>query len=223
VQGLWYFSTSDFSISSLNCQLSIIHYIITPPRLRRYPSYLKRGVIMGLHHLNSPLKIRGQVLLSGSTGVMIFWGRSQLRVFAPSWQIKVLPFRQVSDDDSCRRINSAVMKIRLFKPKTPSNTEISITVEVFNSPANLCLKGNNLHNRRSPTCGQRHHYHCCLKGRTTAVTQTNIHIGKKRKNKTKIRSLKFLFLYFPFLYFLLILNYPLHHNTPLPSAVPLLS
>jgi hypothetical protein len=36
---------------------------------------------------------------------------------------KVLPFRQVSDDDSCRRLNSAVMKIRLFKPKTPSNTE----------------------------------------------------------------------------------------------------
>jgi|GEM_PF-2357680 hypothetical protein len=30
---------------------------------------------------------------------------------------KVLPSRQVSDDDSCRRINSTVMKIRLFKPK----------------------------------------------------------------------------------------------------------
>ncbi len=78
---------------------------------------------MGLHHINSPLKIRGQVLPSGSTGVMIFWGRSQLRVFAPSWQINVLPSRQVSDGDSCRRINSAVMKIRLFKPKTPSNTQ----------------------------------------------------------------------------------------------------
>jgi hypothetical protein len=25
--------------------------------------------------------------------------------------------------------------------------------KVFNSPANLCLKGNNLHNRRSSTCG----------------------------------------------------------------------
>jgi hypothetical protein len=49
--------------------------------------------------------------------------------------------------------------------KTPSNTEISIAVEVFNSPANLCLKGNNLHNRRYATCGQRHPYHCCLKGR----------------------------------------------------------
>ena len=30
---------------------------------------------------------------------------------------KILPSRQVSDDDSCRRINAAVMKIRLFKPK----------------------------------------------------------------------------------------------------------
>ena len=120
--------------------------------------------------------------------IPIIWG---LRVFAPSWQIKVLPFRQVSDDDSCRRINSAVMKIRLFKPKTPSNTEISITVEVFNSLAYFCLKGNNLHNRRSPTCGQRRPYHYCLKGRTTAVAQTNIHVGRKRTNKTKIRNLKF--------------------------------
>ncbi|HOM63069.1 MAG TPA: hypothetical protein PL097_04470, partial [Dysgonamonadaceae bacterium] len=62
---------------------------------------------------------------------------------------KVLPFRQVSDDDSCRRINSAVMKIRLFKPKTPSNTEIFIAAEAFNSPAHFCLKGNNHHNRKS--------------------------------------------------------------------------
>jgi hypothetical protein len=29
-------------------------------------------------------------------------------------------------------MNSAVMKIRLFKPKTPTNTEISIAVEAFN-------------------------------------------------------------------------------------------
>lgn len=28
-----------------------------------------------------------------------------------------------------------------YPPKTPSNTEISITVEVFNSPAHFCLKG----------------------------------------------------------------------------------
>ncbi len=62
---------------------------------------------------------------------------------------KILPSRQVSDNDSCRRINSTVMKIRLFKPKTPSNTEISIAVEAFNSLAHFCLKGNNLHNRRS--------------------------------------------------------------------------
>ena len=83
------------------------------------------------------------------------------------------------------------MKIRLFKPKTLSKTEISIAVEVFNSPANRCLKGNNLHNRRSPTCGQRRPYHYCLKGRTLAVVQMNIHTGKKRTNKTKIRNLKF--------------------------------
>ncbi len=79
--------------------------------------------------------------------------------------------------------------------------------KVFNSQAHFCLKGNNIHNRRSPTCGQRHHYHCCLKGRTTVAALINICTGKKRTNKTKIRNLKFLFLYFPFLYFLLILNY----------------
>ena len=48
------------------------------------------------------------------------------------------------------------MKIRLFKAKTLSNTEISITVEVFNSPAYFCLKG-----------------------RTIAVAQTNIHTDEK--------------------------------------------
>ncbi len=116
--------------------------------------------------------------------IPIIWG---LRVFAPSWQIKVLPFRQVSGDDSCRRMNSAVMKIRRFKPKTPSNTEISIAVEAFNSPANFCLKGNNLHNRRSPTCGQRRHCNLCLKGRTTTVVQMNIHAGRK-KNKQNENS-----------------------------------
>jgi hypothetical protein len=62
---------------------------------------------------------------------------------------KVLPSGQVSGDDSCRRINATVMKIRLFKPKTPSNTEIFIAVKAFNSLAYFCLKGNNLHNRRS--------------------------------------------------------------------------
>jgi len=96
------------------------------------------------------------------------------------------------------------MKIRLFKPKTPSNTEISIAVEASNSPAHFCLKGNNLHNRRSPTCGRRRPYNLCLKGRTIAAVQMNIQTGEKRTNKTKIRNLKF-----PFLYFLLIINYQL--------------
>ncbi|OPZ12805.1 MAG: hypothetical protein BWZ06_01434 [Bacteroidetes bacterium ADurb.BinA261] len=91
------------------------------------------------------------------------------------------------------------MKIRLFKPKIPSNTEIFIAVEAFNSPAYFCLKGKNIHNRRSPTCGRRRPYHYCLKGRTTAVAQTNIHTGKKRTNKTKIRNLKFPLLTSPLL------------------------
>jgi hypothetical protein len=150
---------------------------------------------MGLHHLNSPLKIRGQVLPPGCTGVMIFWGQSQLRVFASSWQIKVLPFRQVSDDDSCRRINSAVMKIRLFKPK-----KFSIHRLIFAWKAITFITAGRWPADEDTTTI------CCLKGRTIAVVQMNIHTGKKRTNKTKIRSLKFLFLYFPFLYFLLILN-----------------
>jgi hypothetical protein len=35
--------------------------------------------------------------------------------------------------------------------KTSLNAKISIAVEAFNSLAHFCLKGNNLHNRRSPT------------------------------------------------------------------------
>ena len=131
----------------------------------------------------------------------------QLRVFASSWQIKVLPSRQVSDDDSYRRINSAVMKIRLFKPKTPSNTEISIAVEAFNSLAHFAWKAITFITAGRRPADKDTTNICCLKGRTTAIAQTNIHAGEKRTNKTKIRNLKFLFLYFPFLYFLLILNY----------------
>jgi hypothetical protein len=57
--------------------------------------------------------------------------------------------------------------------------------KVFNSPANFCLKGNNLYNRRSSTCGQRRPFNPCLKGRTTAVAQMNIHTGKKEQTKRK--------------------------------------
>jgi hypothetical protein len=39
---------------------------------------------MGLHHLNSPLKIRGQVLPSGSAGVMIFLYFQLLHFFLDS-------------------------------------------------------------------------------------------------------------------------------------------
>jgi len=83
--------------------------------------------------------------------------------------------------------------------------------KVFNTRTHPCLKGNNLHNRRSPTCGQRHHNNPCLKGRTIAVVRMNIHTGEKRTNKTKIRNLKF-----PFLYFLLILNYGITPSKPPP-------
>jgi hypothetical protein len=75
------------------------------------------------------------------------------------------------------------MKIRLFKPKTPSNTEISIAVEAFNSPANLCLKGNNLHNRRSPSCGKDTTTGYCLKGRTIVAALINICVGKNNQTE----------------------------------------
>jgi hypothetical protein len=57
--------------------------------------------------------------------------------------------------------------------------------KVFNSPANLCLKGNNLHNRRSRPADEDTTNICCLKGRTTAVAQTNIDAGKKEQTKRK--------------------------------------
>ena len=95
--------------------------------------------------------------------------------------------------------------------------------KVFNLPAHFCLKGKNIHNRRYATCGQRHHYHCCLKGRTIVAALRNTFAGKKRTNKTKIRNLKFP-LPTSFLNCQLsIVNYPLIHNTSPPSAVPLLS
>ncbi|HOM62433.1 MAG TPA: hypothetical protein PL097_01190, partial [Dysgonamonadaceae bacterium] len=54
----------------------------------------------------------------------------------------------------------------------------------------------------SPTCGQRRPCNLCLKGRTIVAALINIFAGKNKPT-----GLKFLFLYFPFLYFLLILNY----------------
>jgi hypothetical protein len=64
-----------------------------------------------------------------------------------------------------------------FQAENILKNDVSLS---FDNKANLCLKGNNLHNRRYATCGQRRSYHCCLKGRTTAVAQTNIHAGRKR-------------------------------------------
>jgi len=75
------------------------------------------------------------------------------------------------------------MKIRLFKAKTLSNTEISITVEVFNSPAYFCLKGNNLDNHGSPTCGKDTTTGYCLKGRTIVAASINICVGKNNQTE----------------------------------------
>jgi hypothetical protein len=79
-------------IPSTLCILSISplfprpHLIIGAPDLRkeraagimifhhfRLLHFFLKFSIMGLHHLNRPLKIRGQVLPPGSTGVMIFF------------------------------------------------------------------------------------------------------------------------------------------------------
>jgi len=89
-----------------------------------------------------------------------------------------------------------------FQAKILSNTEISIAVEAFNSPANLCLKGNNLHNRQVgdlrtkmslQSLPERQNYCSCIE---------KYLLRRKGTNETKIHNLKFLFLYF-----LLILNY----------------
>jgi hypothetical protein len=64
-------------------KLSIVNYTITPPRLRRYPSYLKRGAGSHLPY-NRPLKIRGQALPPGSAGVMIFLHFQLLHFFLNS-------------------------------------------------------------------------------------------------------------------------------------------
>jgi hypothetical protein len=79
-----------------------------------------------------------------------------------------------------QNINSAVMKIRLFKPKNILEYRKYSSQWKPQFTGSLLPEGNNLHNHRSPTCGQRRSYHYCLKGRTLAVVQMNIHTGKKR-------------------------------------------
>jgi hypothetical protein len=69
--------------------------------------------------------------------------------------------------------------------------------KVFNARTHRCLKGKNIHNRRSPTCGQRCNKHTLPERQNFCrVVQMNIHTGKNKPT-----GLKFLFLYFPFLYF----------------------
>ena len=87
--------------------------------------------------------------------------------------------------DSRRRINSAVMKIRLFKPK-----------KVFNSRTHHCLKGKNIHNRRSSTCGQRHNNRILPERQNYCSCIENICVGERKPTELKfvIGNLKFPFL-----------------------------
>ncbi len=95
--------------------------------------------------------------------------------------------------------NYAEKKRKILKPKNTLEHRNIHHGRSFNSPSYFCLKGKNLHNRRSPTCGQRRSYHCCLKGRTIVAALINIFAGEKRTNKTKIRNLKFPLLTSPLL------------------------
>jgi len=84
-----------------------------------------------------------------------------------------------------------------FQAKKHHQRQKSIAIEAFNPPPHLCrnnnrsrlvaknnkricLKGNNFHNRRSTTCGQRQHSPHCLKGRTIAA---EVKISAPGKNK----------------------------------------
>jgi hypothetical protein len=54
--------------------------------------------------------------------------------------------------------------------------------KVFNARTHRCLKGKNIHNRRSPTCGQRYNKHTLPERQNyRRVVQMNIHTGKKNK------------------------------------------
>ncbi|HOM63528.1 MAG TPA: hypothetical protein PL097_06850 [Dysgonamonadaceae bacterium] len=59
----------------------------------------------------------------------------------------------------------------------------TFAVEAFNSSANLCLKDNNFHNHKSPTCGRRRPCNPCLKGRTIAAASRNIYSGEKEQTE----------------------------------------
>ena len=114
------FKPKKFSTHRLTFAWKAIPFITAGHDLRtkiQQPDTAWKAERLQLHkRISTPTKKNTDRLddLSIYWWIPIIWG---LRVFAPSWQIKVLPFRQVSDDDSYRRINSAVMKIRLFKPK----------------------------------------------------------------------------------------------------------
>jgi hypothetical protein len=95
----------------------------------------------------------------------------------------VLPFRQGESSRFTPQNKFCGYENPAFQAKILSNTEISIAVEVFNSPANLCLKGNNLHNRKYATCGQRQQENPCLKGRTIAAASRNIYSGEKEQTE----------------------------------------
>ena len=93
------------------------------------------------------------------------------------WCSDVLPFRQISDVDQPAEWILQLWKFGFPSQKTSSKTKIhrSWRLQFSLSPLSeglhnhrsrfvskdnkrICMKGNNFHNRRSPTCGQRHHY-----------------------------------------------------------------
>ena len=144
-----------------------------------------------------PLKIRGQALPPGSAGLWYFLF-SLLQFFSivhypfsinscGSMRLRMNIWRSafqagfwcwfLPQNEFCGYENSA------FQAKKNPQRQKSIAVVAFNSPPHLCLKGNNLHNRRSPTCGQWHHYQPpCLKGRTIAAEWRISAPGKNKQN-----------------------------------------
>ena len=131
---------------------------------------------------NSQLSIVNYQLASRQRGVMIFlsycWLVLRMNIWCSAFQADFWCWF-LPQNEFCGYENSA------FQAKKHPQRQKSIAVEACYSPPSLCLKGNNFHNRRSATCGQRHRYPSCLKGRTIATASNNICNGKKQ---TKLNS-----------------------------------
>jgi len=126
---------------------------------------------------NSQLSIVNYQLASRQRGVMIFlsdcWLVLGMNMWCSAFQAGSRCW-STPQNEFCGYENSA------FQAKKYPRRQKSIVVETFNSPPHLCLKGNNFHNRRSPTCGQWRHYPPCLKGRTIDDEWSNIWTVKKQ-------------------------------------------